>query len=82
MSSYWPGTVAYKVRTGLDFAERMSEDRNEESRTAFRELEEKIQRCQKEACPYEARELRDLADRVAPGLGQVDVICDMVKAVK
>lgn len=76
------GTAAYKVRTGLAFAEQMSEHRNEESKTAFRELAEKIQRCQKEACPYEARELRDLADRVSPGLGQVDVICDMVTAVK
>lgn len=80
MASYIPGTNAYKVRKGLAFAEKMSN--RYDSGQALNELEKRIKFCQNSKyCPYSKIELRDLADRICPGLGNVDSIWNMIDAV-
>lgn len=82
MSAYLPWTVDYKVRKGLKFAEKMMSPHRHNAPEKYDELKRKIFQCQNGSCPYTKMELRDLADKISPGLGNVDTICKMIDAVK
>lgn len=80
MASFLPWTQSYKIKHGLAFAKKMSV-RTISSRMAYEELENKILGCQQGSCPYTDRELRDIVNRISPGLGMVDTICVMLDSL-
>lgn len=59
------------------YADTSSELRREKSLKAYKELEREIEKCLLQKSTYE---LREIADNISPGLGQVDVIDDMAQA--
>jgi hypothetical protein len=81
--SYVPGTDANKnakVENGLHWANKYRHKNPE----AFEEFKTKLQHCQRgsrSACPYTVLELRDIADRMSPGLGNTSAIWSAASSV-
>lgn len=76
--NFIPGTNQYKISKSLDFAEKMSGHRYKE----YVNFHQKIEECMTIGCPENANQLRNMADTVSPGLGNVDCICSMIEVVK
>jgi hypothetical protein len=83
IKSFIPGTEANKasrVQNGLFWAAKYSHKNPE----AYEEWKTKITECQRgprSCCPYTVLELRDIADRMSPGLGNTCSIWDAASAV-
>jgi len=83
IKSWIPGTEANKtsiVEEGLKYVEHF-DDHNQE---AYQQFRDKIQHCQKgkrSECPYTVLELRDAADHISPGLGNVGLVWRMATCV-
>jgi len=74
--SYVHGTQAHRqslIRQAVTCGQQLSERKGTQaSRVAFEEFETKMTQCAQgpeSACPYGRLELRDVADHIAPGLG-------------
>lgn len=59
------------------YAYRRNENYRPKSIEAYKELKREIEKCPLQKSTYE---LREIANNISPGLGQVDVIDDMAQA--
>ena len=80
---YIPGTKInseYRIQHCLDYVKKISERKGDKQH--YTEFETKIRECQKGPCPYTVLELRDIADKIAPGMGQTGTVWTTAELVK
>ena len=78
-----PGTNVYKIRKGLNFVDSMTEtELSTERERAYHKFTAKIDECMEKGCAENSLQLREMADAISPGLGNVDSVWTMIDVVK
>lgn len=93
-----PFTKSYKIRKGLELAKEFTNNRchdyydyydrnrdvyfNDRNSNNYEIFRNKILQCANKGCRETEMELRNLADKVSPGLGNVDRIVGMICVIK
>lgn len=82
LSSWFAPSREQKINDGLIFAKSMITKQRIGSAESFYSLEYKIRECSKGPCKHSESELRELADKISPGLRSVTSISIMIDTVK
>lgn len=78
-----PFTKSYKIRKGLECAEINSGNFDSSNCDFnFEIFRRKILQCANMGCKETSTDLRVMANNISPGLGNVDSIVEMIRAIK